>query len=280
MENDYMNKKPTRTTVDELFITFPYHQHGTPISVPLVSKCLCNGQYKIYRKNTNLYCFEYILSGTQYVITDKKYKVSAGDFCIIPSGKHLYYADKSNPPTKISINVFGNFVENLLNSYHIIQTVVTNTKILPIMENLLIFAKQNPDYFSFCKETALTLHQIISLISDQEQPEQAVPIYLIQAKELIERNFQEKINLDNIAYEVGISKPQLIKAFKKYYNVTPYNYLLDRKIQMAKVLLTGTNLSIKEISYKLKFSDEYYFSNIFKKKVGISPSKYSKSKNA
>jgi YesN/AraC family two-component response regulator len=49
---------------------------------------------------------------------------------------------------------------------------------------------------------------------------------------------------------------------------------LEKKISFAKKLLVDTSLSVKQISDKLCFSDEYYFSNIFKKKTGQTPSQY------
>ena len=75
-----------------------------------------------------------------------------------------------------------------------------------------------------------------------------------------------------------MSESQTIRLFKKNFGTTPYTYVLNKKINFAKKLLIDTNLSVKEISTKLCFSDEYYFSNIFKEKVGCSPSQYRRSR--
>ena len=72
------------------------------------------------------------------------------------------------------------------------------------------------------------------------------------------------------------SESQTIRIFKDAYGITPYAYLIEKKISLAKKLLTGTNLTVKEISEKLAFADEYYFSNLFKQKVGTSPSSFRK----
>jgi AraC-like DNA-binding protein len=58
--------------------------------------------------------------------------------------------------------------------------------------------------------------------------------------------------------------------------VTPYAYVLGKKLELAKKLLDNTNLTVKQISEKLCFSDEYYFSSLFKNKIGVSPSVYRK----
>ena len=88
----------------------------------------------------------------------------------------------------------------------------------------------------------------------------------------IESDFQIK----DLCIFIHKSESQVIKVFKNTYGLTPYKYLLNKKIEHAKNLLRNTNLSVKEISAKLKFTDEYYFSNIFKKKAGLCPSLYRK----
>ena len=70
------------------------------------------------------------------------------------------------------------------------------------------------------------------------------------------------------------SKSQITKLFKAAYNITPYAYLLDIRIEFAKNILKTSKTPIKEIAEYLRFSSEYHFSGSFKKKVGISPRKY------
>ena len=72
----------------------------------------------------------------------------------------------------------------------------------------------------------------------------------------------------------------MIRIFKKIYGVTPYEYLIELRLQTAKILLKDTNLTIKEIADKLVFFDEHYFSSIFLKKVGVRPGVYRKSSEA
>ena len=62
--------------------------------------------------------------------------------------------------------------------------------------------------------------------------------------------------------------------FKRAYGITPYDYILTRKIETAKLLLKNSSLSVKEIAYRLNFADEHYFSNIFLQKTGVRPKKY------
>ncbi|MBQ4087516.1 MAG: helix-turn-helix transcriptional regulator [Clostridia bacterium] len=82
--------------------------------------------------------------------------------------------------------------------------------------------------------------------------------------------------MEELCESVSKSESQAIRVFKNSYKVTPYSYLLDKRIDLSKQLLKNTNFSVKQIAYSLCFSDEFYFSNIFKKKVGISPSEFRK----
>ena len=71
-----------------------------------------------------------------------------------------------------------------------------------------------------------------------------------------------------------MSKSNLIRVFKKHTGQTPYKFLLDEKIRISKVLLRSTNMNVKTIADRLCFSDEHYFSFIFKRKTGCTPLKY------
>ena len=62
--------------------------------------------------------------------------------------------------------------------------------------------------------------------------------------------------------------------------MTPYAYVLGKRIDLSKKLLVDTNLTVKQIADKLCFTDEYYFSNLFKRKVGVSPAAYRRAERA
>ena len=64
--------------------------------------------------------------------------------------------------------------------------------------------------------------------------------------------------------------------FNKYYGKSIRQCLTELRIEDAKTLLENTKLSVTEISYSVGFADSNYFSNIFKKSVGLSPLAYRK----
>ena len=93
-------------------------------------------------------------------------------------------------------------------------------------------------------------------------------------KNYIDLHIEENISIKTLSRLILRSESQTIRIFKNNFHITPYDYLLTSKINRAKIIIANTNLSIKEIAYRLSFSDEHYFSNIFRKKTGVAPTKY------
>ena len=94
----------------------------------------------------------------------------------------------------------------------------------------------------------------------------------------IRQNYQNSICLDDLIIQANsnVSKRHFISFFQQYTGYTPIDYLNNFRIERAKTLLTSTNMQISTISQEVGFQDEFYFSRMFKKRVGIAPSKYRK----
>jgi transcriptional regulator GlxA family with amidase domain len=91
-------------------------------------------------------------------------------------------------------------------------------------------------------------------------------------------NIYQFITLDELAKFNNLSKSQLNKIFNQKTNHSPINFFIQLKIQRACKYLDLTKLTIREISEKMGYNDQYYFSKIFKKIMGIPPSQYRKIK--
>ncbi|MCT4588160.1 MAG: AraC family transcriptional regulator [Carboxylicivirga sp.] len=84
----------------------------------------------------------------------------------------------------------------------------------------------------------------------------------------------EDIKMEDLANKLNISYSLFRTEFKKYTGVSPGQYLLQLKIQMAKNLLSNSQLSVKEVSFKSGFESPYYFSRVFKKYTGHTPTEF------
>lgn len=92
----------------------------------------------------------------------------------------------------------------------------------------------------------------------------------------LHENYTSTITLNTLAQHFYISKQWLIRCFKQETEKTPIEYLNCIRIRQAQKLLTQTEQPIGEISVKCGFDNVYYFSNVFKKRVGVSPKEYRK----
>jgi AraC-like DNA-binding protein len=87
-------------------------------------------------------------------------------------------------------------------------------------------------------------------------------------------NYNQEYSLDEVARLANFSPYYFIRIFKAQTGKTPYEFLIDIKIQEACRLLKEKNKSITEIAYLCGFGNSSHFSTVFKRKVGVSPLEY------
>src|SRR3954468_16616363 len=97
---------------------------------------------------------------------------------------------------------------------------------------------------------------------------------LRRARDLIDRDYGDPLDLDAMAREAGYSRFHFGRAFATAYGETPRAYLTRRRIERAKTLLRTANLSVTEICFLVGFASVGSFSAPFRKLVGRSPSEY------
>lgn len=95
-----------------------------------------------------------------------------------------------------------------------------------------------------------------------------------RAIEYIDKNFKSDIMLEEVAAVVNISSFYFSKIFKEYTGKNYVDYITDLRIEIAKQKLREGVVSIKEICYEVGYNDPNYFSRVFKKVEGLSPTEY------
>ena len=83
--------------------------------------------------------------------------------------------------------------------------------------------------------------------------------------------------VSEVACAVGIGRPLLQSMFRKHRRESIHEFLLRMRVDQARQLLCDHRLAIKEVSARLNFSNEFYFSRFFRKRTGLSPSDYRRS---
>ena len=96
-----------------------------------------------------------------------------------------------------------------------------------------------------------------------------------KAIEFVHKNYCENLTLEAVAYEIGFSTYYFGKLFKKTYGVSFTDYLTSYRIEQAKKLLSSDPLlTVKGVTYRVGFMDPNYFTRVFKKSEGLTPTEY------
>jgi len=92
----------------------------------------------------------------------------------------------------------------------------------------------------------------------------------------IQQNYQEKLSLEDIAHSASVSKSECLRCFRNSIHRTPFEYLLDYRIETAERLLKTTTLPVLDIALQTGFSNGAYFGKMFKNAKGVPPGLYRK----
>lgn len=99
-------------------------------------------------------------------------------------------------------------------------------------------------------------------------------LLVLDVIEYIETNYNKKLSLVEIAEKVFISPSYLSRLFKKYMNKNLNEYILEYRMEKAKIFLKNTRYNINEVANLVGYTDTKYFSSSFKKLIGVTPVDY------
>lgn len=97
---------------------------------------------------------------------------------------------------------------------------------------------------------------------------------LMKAKDFMDENFLSSPDIATIAVHGNLSEFHFFRSFKQAFRITPYQYLMKKRLEYSLVLLLGTNYTLQEIAGKCGFADLFTYSKAFKRFFGKSPKYY------
>lgn len=245
------------------------------------------GESKTLEKHTNSrnkldsYLFFIVLDGNGTLnYNNTTYHLQKGSCVFIDCNNQ--YSHTSDNWTIKWIHFNGNPVKDLYQKYinlnqqpYFISKQLI--KYIEIIENIYLFAKLNSNI------NDLSIYNgIVSVISimfydtvDQLNTNKNKRIYDIKSiKNYIDNNYLKNPSLSSLENIFYINKYYLTRLFKNTYGTTINSYIINKKINKAKELLRFSELNIKDISNKCGINDYNYFTRMFKKREGITPSEY------
>ncbi|MCI2068990.1 MAG: AraC family transcriptional regulator [Bacilli bacterium] len=217
-------------------------------------------------------------------IDGQEYKVKNGDIVIYyPKEQHCEEMTGENPLETLffAFRTTDSFKETLKNYGlpHIVPTGFQSMEMNSLFQ-FLISESQNQEA-GFANDVSLhigaaIIYKFLQISSDcssakDHQPQDET---FSKIKDFLDENYQKNLELDYIAKKIFISKFYLCRLFKEYTGLTPSEYMIEKRISLAKQLLQTTELSIEDISQEVGYDDKYYFSRLFKKEVGVSVMQY------
>lgn len=230
----------------------------------------------------------YIASGKAHFFFDGKEEiVSAGHMVLYRPKEVQKYVYYGTDHTEVYwVHFTGSNVKNILRKYGMSDsTRVFYSGVSLEYQNIFL---QMIHELQICKEDyqellTLLLNQLFILIHRQlGLNAERKTISSIQKNEVdlaityFNENYNQDISIEKYAASRHMSTCWFIRSFKQFTGVTPMQYILSVRISNAQSLLEETEYNITEIGNIVGYENPLYFSRIFKKQRGLSPSEYRK----
>lgn len=273
----------------EEIVHFYAPQTKLPFYLEMAGISYCDGTYRMKRQDSAETVIEYVVEGRGYLhVNGENYAATAGDVYILrKKTTHTYWSDAKYPWVKIFFNIRGSLAEKILDEYQLGDSgrVVLGAEGLEqdfrdMLEDLMDSTVGQTERFD--RATVNFLKIIIKLTNMQraagvhKDDLMSVENEMNTLIEYITMNPRRIVSNQELADVIFRSKDYIIKRFFANFGVTPYDYQIQQKIFSAKNMLANMNLSVKEIANSLGYDDQHYFSYMFKKRCGMSPTQYRK----
>ena len=182
---------------------------------------------------------------------------------------------------KRSSNAIGKYINPLTNGdLTVIKPLCEkNTPLYDTARSLLEFISKTEEHyelkiFGILYELIFELYRSESLGRDRLIGESKAKKTILRLLTCIEENFNEALTLEKLSTMTGFNKRYICRIFKEFTSKSVTDYINDLKIDLAKHELIYTDNSITKVAYDAGFNDSGYFTKVFKKYTGITPSEY------
>lgn len=272
----------------EKMFVLPTEDLQTYIEHPLVSQLYltdvgffprARNHYRERQIGLEEYILIYCIEGNGTIhLKGKSYFLHKNEaFCIPRHFSHCYYANEKDPWSILWVHFKGSNVKyypvDEMQVLHFSEDI--SITVISLFEMLFNALNGNYTLGNF-----IYISQIVSLILAQIYKREKSDSIFQQNKHMtgiiryMYGHIHENLTLEDISNEFDLSKSYLNSIFRKYSKHAPMDFYINLKMKEACKLLQSTNLYIYEVAQKLGYEDQYYFSRIFKKVVGISPQKF------
>lgn len=224
----------------------------------------------------------YLNSGSFFYCSDERIiRVKPGELAVFDtSSPHIYGTDVSSE--FVWLHIGGNGIRELVQEITLFgeNNVFSGDVINPMRDFLYYMLTLCSENLQISEsEVSLmiykNLYSLIPYVQNETFAVRRGSEYIIESVEFIRNNYHRKISVKDIASNVHLSEAHFSRVFKNSMGISPYSYLREYRINMAKILLEQ-GMSISETAQKTGWSSDSNFIYAFKQSVGVSPGCYMK----
>lgn len=269
-------------TNDEFRKSFRFSFHnsvGLAVYSCGIQKCApCHSWGPAVRDHYLIHC---VMSGHgSFSSQGKRYPLAEGDgFLVVPQRIVSYAADREDPWEYCWVGFNGADAKRLMDQTGLLgrEPVFHLTDRRPVQTLVAMCNRSASTPSSEARTEAglLTfLADMMDLFGHQTAPLGNGFEYVQKAIRFIDYNYSMNISVSDVAASAGISRSHLYRLFVRHVSMPPNEYLMRYRIGKAVSLLETGRLTVGETAYSTGFSDQLYFSRVFKKYMGMPPSRY------
>lgn len=207
----------------------------------------------------------FVVSGCGiYRIKDKTYPVGAGEMFVIPPFEETYYeADEARPWSYIWIG---------FTSDSPLPKELDDTIKCPEAKNIFEYMKNCVDYSNGRSSfLCARLWDLFALLKGKESVKYD---YVQRTLEYIHSEYMNDVTVEKMAQRVNLERTYFSVLFKEKMGVSPKQYLIDYRMNVAASLIIKKDISIAVAACSVGYSDLFTFSKMFKRHFGVSPTEY------
>ena len=209
------------------------------------------------------------------VFRGETYALSAGDaFMVFPEEEILYYPEESDPWEYRWVDFKGADAKGLV-------ARTGFSKKCPIVRGVpeiepMFHVYEEGVYGETARERyAAKVYLLLTYFLKESKVQGEKRTYFEEAAEIIRNSYwKQELNISRLADSLNIERSYLYRLFMEHAGISPQEYLAEVRMERACELLSAGELSVQAVACSVGYKDALYFSRVFRKRKGITPSDY------